>query len=201
MTDNNFISEYFDGVKNICDGINADDIEDMVDLLVNTRDEEGRLFILGVGGSAGSATHAVNDFRKITGIECYAPTDNVSELTARINDDGWDTVFKEWLKTSRLNKRDCIMVLSVGGGDIQNNVSLNIVEAIDYAKETGSKIAGIVGKSGGYTIKNADACILIPVIDDNLITPFTESFHSVMCHMIVSHPRLKINQTKWESIK
>ena len=196
-----YSSEYLEGIKKICESINAKDVEDMVDILINVRKLKGRLFILGVGGSAGSATHAVNDFRKITNIECYSPTDNVSELTARINDDGWNTVFKAWLKISNLNAKDCILILSVGGGNLEKNISVNIVEAIKLAKEVGSKIIGIVGKNGGYTAMNANSYILIPVIDDEMVTPFTESFHSVLCHLIVSHPNLKINKTKWESIK
>ena len=196
-----FSVKYLDGIKKICESINAKDIENIVDILINVRKLKGRLFILGVGGSAGSATHAVNDFRKITNIECYSPTDNVSELTARINDEGWNTVFKEWLKISNLNKNDCILILSVGGGNLEKNISVNIVEAIKLAKDVGSKIIGIVGKNGGDTAINADSFILIPVIDDEMVTPFTESFHSVLCHLIVSHPNLKINKTKWESIK
>jgi len=199
--DENYSSGYLEGIRDICKKIKADDIEDSVDILIDIRKKGGRLFILGVGGSAGSATHAVNDFRKITSIECYAPTDNVSELTARTNDEGWNTVFREWLKISNLNDKDCILILSVGGGDKENNISVNIVEAIIHAKEVGAKIIGIVGKNGGYTAQNADKYILIPVIDDQMITPFTESFHSVLCHLLVSHPKLKINQTKWESVK
>ncbi|MBA7485386.1 Phosphoheptose isomerase [subsurface metagenome] len=197
----NYSIEYLKGIRKICEKIKLKDIEDSIDILINVRKKRGRLFILGVGGSAGSATHAVNDFRKIAGIECYTPIDNVSELTARINDEGWNTVFKEWLKTCNLNNRDCILILSVGGGDKEKNISVNIIEAINYVKEVGSKIIGIVGRNGGYTAKNADKCILIPVINDEMITPFTESFHSVLCHLLVSHPRLKINQMKWESIK
>ena len=196
-----YSNEYLDGIKKICESINVKDVEDMVDILINVRKQKGRLFILGVGGSAGSATHAVNDFRKIANIECYTPVDNVSELTARINDDGWNTAFIDWLKVSQLNKNDCIFILSVGGGDLEKNISVNIVESINYAKEVGSKIIGIVGKMGGYTAMNANSYILIPVIDDEKVTPFTESFHSVLCHLIVSHPNLKINKTKWESVK
>ncbi len=201
IKEENYSSEYLEGIRNICKIIKTKDIEDSVDILINVREKGGRLFILGVGGSAGSATHAVNDFRKITSIECYAPTDNVSELTARTNDEGWNTVFREWLKTSNLNNKDCILILSVGGGNKEENISVNIVEAIIYAKEVGAKIIGIVGKNGGYTAKKANSFILIPVIDDQMITPFTESFHSVLCHLLVSHPKLKINQTKWESVK
>ncbi|MCD4668982.1 MAG: SIS domain-containing protein [Actinomycetia bacterium] len=197
----NFSIEYLEGIKNICEKIKIKDIEDSIDILLNVRKKGGRLFILGVGGSAGSATHAVNDFRKITNIECYTPTDNVSELTARTNDEGWSTVFREWLKTGKLNDKDCILILSVGGGDKENNISVNIIEAMIHAREVGAKIIGIVGKDGGYTAKNADKYILIPVINNQMITPFTESFHSVICHLLVSHPRLKMNQTKWESVK
>ncbi len=197
----NYSIEYLEGIRDICKKIKVGDIEDSVDILIDIRKKGGRLFILGVGGSAGSATHAVNDFRKITGIECYAPTDNVSELTARTNDEGWNTVFREWLKTSNLNNKDCILILSVGGGNKEENISVNIVEAIIHAKEVEAKIIGIVGMNGGYTAENADKYILIPVIDDQSITPYTESFHSVLCHLLVSHPKLKIHQTKWESVK
>ena len=159
------------------------------------------MFILGVGGSAGNAGHAVNDFRKLTGIETYAPTDNVSELTARINDDGWDSVFANWLKGSRLNSRDCIFIISVGGGSEEKKISTNIVEALKYAKEIGAKIFGIVGRDGGYTAKVADVAIIIPTVNSDMITPLTESYHAIIWHLMVSHPLLKSQEAKWESTK
>ena len=197
----NFIKGYLKGVQYICDNINQGDILEVIKILVEVKKKNGRLFILGVGGSAGSATHAVNDFRKIANMECYTPVDNVSELTARINDDGWNTVFIDWLKVSQLNKSDCIFILSVGGGDLEKNISVNIIEAIKFAHKIGAKTIGIVGRSNGFTAKNADKCIVVPTADDKLITPFTESFHSILCHLIISHPKLKINETKWESTK
>jgi D-sedoheptulose 7-phosphate isomerase len=159
----------------------------------------GRLFILGVGGSAANASHAVNDFRKIGGIEAYAPTDNVSELTARTNDEGWATVFESWLKTSKLQSRDAVLVFSVGGGDLERNVSPNLVAALKLAKSVGAKIIGVVGRDGGYTAKVADACVLIPVVNPVHVTPHSEAFQAVVWHLLVSHPAVKVEQTKWES--
>jgi D-sedoheptulose 7-phosphate isomerase len=176
-------------------------IEKMVDILVETRDGGGRLFVLGVGGSAANASHAVNDFRKIAGIETYAPTDNVSELTARTNDDGWASVFRGWLEGSRLNAKDAIFIFSVGGGNLEKNVSPNLVMALQLAKEVGAKIVGVVGRDGGYTALVADACVIIPTIHAEHITPHTEAFQSVVHHLLVTHPRLKVAQTKWESVK
>jgi len=164
------------------------------------RDRGGRLFILGVGGSAANASHAVNDFRKIGGIEAYAPTDNVSELTARTNDEGWTSVFVEWLRGSKLSAKDLIFILSVGGGNVEKNVSPNLVAALHLAKEVGARIIGIVGKDGGYTAKVADACVIIPTVNTNTITPHSEAFQAVVWHLFVSHPDLKLNQTKWESV-
>lgn len=175
-------------------------IEAAVDLLAATKAGGGRLFILGVGGSAGNASHAVNDFRKIVGLEAYTPTDNVSELTARTNDDGWATVFSEWLKISRLQARDTVMIFSVGGGSLENNVSPNLVSAIQYAKEVGSKIIGVVGRDGGYTATAADVTVLIPVVNESHITPHSEAFQAVIWHLMVSHPKIKSVQTKWESV-
>ncbi len=180
--------------------LNAADCEKCVAELRATRERGGRLFILGVGGSAANASHAVNDFRKIAGLECYAPTDNVSELTARTNDEGWATVFVEWLRTSRLNAKDCVMVLSVGGGNLEKNVSPNLVLALQFAKEVGARVIGIVGKDGGYTAKVADACVIVPTVNANNITPHSEAFQAVVWHLFVSHPDLKMNQTKWESV-
>jgi D-sedoheptulose 7-phosphate isomerase len=179
--------------------IDTNEVERTAEILRRTRDVGGRLFVLGVGGSAASASHAVNDFRKIAGIEAYAPTDNAAELTARTNDEGWNTVFTQWLKGSRLNEKDALLILSVGGGSAQKNISANIVEALFYAKEKGAKICGIVGRDGGQTAKSADSCIIIPTVNPEHITPHTESFHAVIWHLLVSHPLLKANETKWES--
>ena len=173
----------------------------MVSLIDQTRQLQGRLFILGVGGSAANASHAVNDFRKIVGIEAYAPTDNVSELTARTNDEGWPSVFVEWLKVSRLQADDLILVLSVGGGSLEKNVSPNLVTALQFALEIGTTIIGIVGRDGGYTAKVANACLIIPTINPDHITPHAEAFQAVVWHLLVSHPTLKIQQTRWESFK
>jgi D-sedoheptulose 7-phosphate isomerase len=175
-------------------------IEKMVDVLDQVRTDGGRLFFLGVGGSAGNASHCVNDFRKIVGIESYAPTDNVSELTARTNDEGWDTIFAEWLKLSKLNSKDAIFILSVGGGNIENNVSPNLVKALMLGKEVNAKILGIVGRDGGYTAKVADVAVIIPVVNNDVITPHSEAFQAVVWHLLVSHPKLKAKQTKWESV-
>lgn len=180
--------------------INPDDCEKCVAELRGVRERGGRLFILGVGGSAANASHAVNDFRKIAGIEVYAPTDNVSELTARTNDDGWPSVFVEWLRVSKLNSKDCLFILSVGGGNLEKNVSPNLVAALQLAKQVGARVIGIVGKDGGYTAKVADACVIVPTVNANNITPHSEAFQAVVWHLFVSHPDLKINQTKWESV-
>ena len=181
--------------------IDAGSIEALADGLAAVRAGGGRLFILGVGGSAGHASHAVNDFRKICGFEAYAPTDNVSELTARTNDEGWETTFVEWLKTSRLSNKDALLVFSVGGGNKEKNVSTNLVRAIDLAKERGAKVFGVVGRDGGHTKRSADACVLVPVVADSRITPHTEGFAAVVWHLLVSHPKLQIAATKWESTK
>ena len=175
-------------------------IEKMVDVLNQVRTDGGRLFFLGVGGSAGNASHCVNDFRKIVGIESYAPTDNVSELTARTNDEGWDTIFAEWLKLSKLNSKDAIFILSVGGGNIEKNVSPNLVKALILAKEVNAKILGIVGRDGGYTAKVAEVAVIKHVVNNDVITPHSEAFQAVVWHLLVSHPKLKAKQTKWESV-
>jgi D-sedoheptulose 7-phosphate isomerase len=180
--------------------INPADCEKCVAELRAVREHGGRLFMLGVGGSAANASHAVNDFRKIAGIETYAPTDNVSELTARTNDEGWASVFVEWLRTSKLNSKDCLFILSVGGGNIEKNVSPNLVAALQLAKQVGARIIGIVGKDGGYTAKVADACVIVPTVNPNNVTPHSEAFQAVVWHLFVSHPDLKVNQTKWESV-
>ena len=174
-------------------------IEKMADILSTVKSEGGRIFFLGVGGSAGNCSHAVNDFRKIVGIECYAPTDNVSELTARINDDGWASVFVEWLKVSKLQAKDALFIFSVGGGNLEKNISPNLVEAIKLAKDVGAKVIGVVGRDGGYTAQAADACVIIPTVNPDTITPHSEAFQAVVWHLLVSHPKLKVNQTKWES--
>ena len=174
-------------------------IEAMAALLAQLRAGAGRLFFLGVGGSAGNCSHAVNDFRKIVGIEAYAPTDNVSELTARTNDEGWSTVFVEWLKVSRLDSADMVFVFSVGGGNLERNISPNLVSALQHAKEVGAKVLGIVGRDGGYTARVADACIIVPTVNPETITPHAEAFQAVIWHLLVSHPALKRHQTKWES--
>jgi D-sedoheptulose 7-phosphate isomerase len=187
-------------VSEIASRINPADCEKCVAELVDVRSRGGRVFILGVGGSAANASHAVNDFRKIAGLECYAPTDNVSELTARTNDDGWTSVFVEWLRGSRLNAKDALLILSVGGGNLKENISPNLVTALQYAKQVGARAIGIVGKDGGYTAQVADACVIIPTISPNNVTPHSEAFQAVLWHLFVSHPDLKINQTKWESV-
>jgi len=179
--------------------IDVDAIERVADLLARLRDREGRLFFLGVGGSAGNCSHAVNDFRKIVGIESYAPTDNVSELTARTNDEGWETVFVEWLKTSRLSKNDMLFIFSVGGGNLDKNISPNLVRALQHAKTVGAEVVGVVGRDGGYTAKVADACVIVPTVNPETITPHSEAFQAVIWHLLVSHPLLKQKQTKWES--
>ncbi len=174
-------------------------IEKMIDLLATVKAEGGRIFFLGVGGSAGNCSHAVNDFRKIAGIESYAPTDNVSELTARTNDEGWATIFVEWLKTSKLASKDALFIFSVGGGNLEKNISPNLVEALKCAKSVGAKVTGVVGRDGGYTAQVADACVIVPTVNAESITPHTETFQAVVWHLLVSHPKLKANQTKWES--
>ena len=181
--------------------LDTDAIEEMAALLVRVRVDGGRLFFLGVGGSAGNCSHAVNDFRKIVGIEAYAPTDNVSELTARTNDEGWDTVFIEWLKTSRLNDKDAVFVFSVGGGNLEKNISPNLVRALQHAKLVGAAITGVVGRDGGFTATVADVCLIVPTVNADTITPHSEAFQAVIWHLLVSHPDLKANQTKWESTR
>jgi len=176
-------------------------IERMADLLADLRTRGGRLFFLGVGGSAANCSHAVNDFRKLVGIEAYAPTDNVSELTARTNDEGWSSVFVEWLKTSRLRATDMLFIFSVGGGSLEKNISPNLVEALKYAREVGAQVIGVVGRDGGYTAQAADACVIVPTVNAETVTPHTESFQAVVWHLLVSHPRLKIAPTKWESTR
>jgi D-sedoheptulose 7-phosphate isomerase len=195
-----YAAQHLRETAEIVSKLNPEDCEKCVRELRATRDRGGRLFILGVGGSAANASHAVNDFRKIAGLECYAPTDNVSELTARTNDEGWATVFVEWLRGSRLRKEDTLLVFSVGGGNLEKNVSPNLVLALQFAKQVGARVVGIVGKDGGYTAQVADACVIVPVVNANNITPHSEAFQAVIWHLFVSHPNLKAAQTKWESV-
>ena len=194
-----FSERHLQEARQILDAIDIAPIERMVSILDELRDAGGRLFFLGVGGSAGNCGHAVNDFRKIVGIEAYAPTDNVSELTARTNDEGWETVFVEWLKTSRLKPTDALFIFSVGGGDMKKNVSANLVRALEYAKKVGAKVLGVVGRDGGYTARVGDAVAIVPTVNPETVTPHSEAFQAVIWHLLVSHPRLKIQQTKWES--
>jgi len=196
-----YAKRYIDDATLILKQLDQQAIETMVKRLVELRERLGRLFILGVGGGAGHASHAVNDFRKIAGIEAYAPTDNVSELTARVNDDGWETSFVNWLRGSRLKAQDMVLVFSVGGGDLQHNISPNLVRALRYAKEVGATVGGVVGRDGGYTAQVADACVLIPVVDPETVTPHTESFQALVWHLLVSDPRLKAAEMKWESTR
>lgn len=179
--------------------IDVDAIEKMADILAKVKADGGRIFFLGVGGSAGNCSHAVNDFRKIVGIESYAPTDNVSELTARTNDEGWSSVFVEWLKVSKLTAKDMLFIFSVGGGNLEKNISPNLVEALKFGKIVGTKVVGVVGRDGGYTAQVADACVIIPTVNLDNVTPHSEAFQGVVWHLLVSHPKLKANQTKWES--
>jgi D-sedoheptulose 7-phosphate isomerase len=195
-----YSEKHLNEVRQIIGSIDVEAIENMVKLLAQVRTDGGRLFFLGVGGSAGNCSHAVNDFRKIAGFESYAPTDNVSELTARTNDEGWDTVFVEWLKTSRLSERDAVFVFSVGGGDLEKNVSPNLVKALQYAKAVGAGITGVVGRDGGFTATVADVCLIVPTVNPETITPHAEAFQAVVWHLLVSHPGLKASETKWESI-
>lgn len=196
-----YIKKYLDEAHKIIDSIDKDAVNKMIELLNNIRENRGRLFILGVGGGAGHSSHAVNDFRKICGIEAYTPTDNVSELTARVNDDGWETAYVNWLKISKLNKNDMIFVFSVGGGNVEKDISLNIVKSLQLAKEVGAKVCGVVGLDGGYTAQIADACVIIPSFNSETITPQTEGFQAVIWHLIVSHPKLQKYEMKWESVK
>jgi len=184
----------------ILERLDTEAIEQVAALLAGIKSSGGRLFFLGVGGSAANCSHAVNDFRKLAGIECYAPTDNVSELTARTNDEGWASVFVEWLKVSRLCARDALFIMSVGGGDVEKNISANLVSAIQLAREVGARVTGIVGRDGGYTAKAADACVIVPTRRAETVTPHVEAFQAVIWHLLVSHPLLKANPTKWESV-
>jgi D-sedoheptulose 7-phosphate isomerase len=193
----NHVTRYFEQVTEVARKLDHALVQKLVDELVALREREGRLFILGVGGSAGNATHAVNDFRKLCNIETYAPTDNVSELTARTNDEGWETVFEEWLRVSRARKGDAILVFSVGGGNVEKGISVNLVKAIDAARSRGVKVFGIVGRDGGHTAKVGDCVVVIPTVDSAAITPHTEAFHAVVWHCLVSHPALQAKTFKW----
>src|SRR6266550_4451935 len=195
------ISQYIQETIKILESIDQSKIQSTLDLLIQLRARGGRLFIIGVGGGAGHASHAVNDFRKIAGIEAYTPTDNVSELTARINDDGWETTFANWLQTSRLSDNDMILVFSVGGGDLTRNISPNLVRALEYGRQVGASVCGIVGRDGGYTAQVADACVVIPTVNPETVTPHTEAFQAVVWHLLVSHPALQQAPMKWESVR
>ena len=201
MITRTFSDQYLAEATEVIAKLDRNAIEKMVELLAETRARGGRLFLLGVGGSAGNCSHAVNDFRKLCGIEAYAPTDNVSELTARTNDEGWPTIFEAWLKVSRLKPTDTIFVLSVGGGNLEKNVSPNLVNALKYAEEVGATVLGVVGRDGGYTAKVADACVIVPTVNAEMTTPHSEAFQAVVWHLLVSHPTLKANATKWESVR
>jgi D-sedoheptulose 7-phosphate isomerase len=194
-----FTEDFLKEVQEVTQKLDPKTIDAVVEQLLAIRERGGRLFILGVGGSAGNASHAVNDFRKICGLECYAPTDNVSELTARTNDEGWATIFAAWLAGSRLSRKDGLLVFSVGGGNVEKNVSPNLVRALQFAQEVGATITGIVGRDGGYTAKVADAVVIVPTVNPDHVTPHSEAFQAVVWHLFVSHPRLKMNQTKWET--
>lgn len=196
-----FTQDFLKESASVLSGLDTDAIERLALRLAAVRNNGGRLFLLGVGGSAGSASHATNDFRKLCAFEAYCPTDNVSELTARTNDEGFETVFAEYLKGSHLCTKDALLVFSVGGGNLEKNVSANLVRAIQYAKEAGATITGIVGRDGGYTAKAADVCVIVPVVNPNHVTPHTEAFHGVIWHLLVTHPALKVAATKWESVK
>ena len=196
-----FAQQFLNEAKEIVNRLDQGRIERMAELLAATRAGGGRLFILGVGGSAANASHAVNDFRKIAGMEAYAPTDNVSELTARTNDEGWATVFEAWLRGSRLRREDAVLVFSVGGGDLENNVSPNLVRALQFAKSVGAKILGVVGRTGGFTAQTADECVIIPTVNAAHTTPHAEAFQAVVWHLLVTHPAVKQAETKWESVR
>jgi len=195
-----FVRTHLDETKRIIDALDVNAIDRMADALAALRQRGGRLFFLGVGGSAGNCSHAVNDFRKLAGIEAYAPTDNVSELTARTNDEGWETVFAEWLKVSKLKADDALFVFSVGGGSLDKNISPNLVRALQYAKTVGATVLGVVGRDGGYTAKVGDAVCIVPTVNPDAVTPHSEAFQAVIWHLLVSHPALKLKQTKWEGV-
>lgn len=194
-----FANQYLEEAKSIIDQLDRSAIETMTQLLVKLRETGGRLFLVGVGGGAGHAGHAINDFRKLAGIEAYSPSDNVSELTARTNDEGWDTTYAAWLQVSRLCEKDMLFVFSVGGGDLERNISPNIVRAVQYAKQVGASVTGVLGRDGGYTASVADACVIVPTVNSDAVTPHTESFQAMVWHLLVSDPRLQMMSNKWES--
>jgi D-sedoheptulose 7-phosphate isomerase len=196
-----YVAQYIQEATKILSLLDQSAVEHTVDLLLDLRERSGRLFLLGVGGGAGHASHAVCDFRKIAQIEAYAPSDNVSELTARVNDEGWDTCYTNWLRGSRLDEADMVFVFSVGGGDVEKNISANLVRALEYAKDVGATICGVVGRDGGYTARVADVYVLVPVVNPSTITPHTESFQALIWHLLVSHPKLKVAEMKWESVR
>ncbi|OGR82635.1 MAG: sugar isomerase [Elusimicrobia bacterium RIFCSPLOWO2_01_FULL_64_13] len=196
-----FSESYLNESARILQELDPAKIEALARAVRKVRDREGRIFFIGVGGSAANASHAVNDFRKICGIESYTPTDNVAELTARINDDGWDSCLAEWLKASRMNSKDALFIFSVGGGDLKRNISPNLVRAVDAAKTAGASVLGVVGRDGGYTARMADACVVVPTVNPETVTPHTEAFQAVVWHLLVTHPDLKAGPTKWESSK
>lgn len=196
-----FVADYLSEVQAITSALDIESIERVAQVLADARAGGGRLFVLGVGGSAANASHAVNDFRKIAGFEAYAPTDNISELTARMNDEGWAGVFESWLRGSRLRPEDCLLVLSVGGGDVERNVSPNLVAALRYAREVGAKTVALVGRDGGYAAQVADACVIIPTVNPEHVTPHSEAFQAIVWHLLVTHPLLKQARTKWESVQ
>ena len=196
-----YINSYLEETRQIAEKLDREQINKMIDVLRNVRDQKGRLFIIGVGGGAGHASHAVNDFRKLASIEAYTPVDNVSEITARTNDDGFHTIFSNWLLGSNLRKEDAVLVFSVGGGNLEKNVSANIVEALKLAKEVNAKILGVVGRDGGHTAEAADACVIVPVVNPENVTPHTEAFQAVVWHLIVSHPKFQSQKGKWESVQ
>ncbi|NHQ59229.1 SIS domain-containing protein [Chlorobium sp. BLA1] len=196
-----FACQYLNEAKRIIDQLDHAAIEAMTLQLVKLRERGGRLFLVGVGGGAGHAGHAVNDFRKLAGIESYSPSDNISELTARTNDEGWDTTYSAWMKVSRLSDKDMLFVFSVGGGDLERNISPNIVRAVQYAKEVGASVIGVLGRNGGYAASVADACVIIPTVNADMVTPHTESFQALIWHLLVSDPRLQVMSNKWESNK
>lgn len=199
QTENLFAIQYLAEAKSIIDQLDVHSIEKMTQLLVELRERGGRLFLVGVGGGAGHAGHAVNDFRKLAGIESYSPSDNISELTARTNDEGWDTTYSAWMRVSKLSKNDMLFVFSVGGGDLEKNISPNIVRAVSYAKEVGASVIGVLGRNGGYTASVADACVIVPTVNNDMVTPHTESFQALVWHLLVSDPRLQMMSNKWES--
>jgi D-sedoheptulose 7-phosphate isomerase len=201
MSDRPFSARYLDEARQIVDRLDIDDLELMATILVGVRNDGGRVFVIGVGGGAGHASHAASDLRKVAGFEAYAPSDNVSELTARANDDGWDRIYSDWLAGSRISKRDAILIFSVGGGDLERGISVPLVRAVDLARSLGAKVLGVVGRDGGYTARYADACVIIPNVAPSNVTSHTESFQAMVWHLLIAHPLLRANEMKWESVR